>query len=256
MTPARQHPLHTPQADPRSTVTDQTTATEATELDKTRRYLRPVRATTISGDPDGVHLALYEWLPMFEEWATGPGICGESLMQGPLPEGTAVTCAACLEWRPKYERMLAPGYRPEDDDPDVLRRRAEAAERQVLQAKALVAKWRQVAAERDDAVVVVGVAADILLATLDGFNDLLAETPQPGTAPVPPEYVRLKGQLESDLSTMTACAAQEPKEGVEGGRIAQGGIAAGIRSSLAWAIHCFEGSGAREAFLKRLEGGQ
>jgi hypothetical protein len=38
-----------------------------------------------------------------------------------------VTCAACLEWKPKYERMLAPGYRPEDDDPDVLRRRLEEA---------------------------------------------------------------------------------------------------------------------------------
>lgn len=102
-------------------MTDQT----ATELDKTRRYLRPVAATIISDDPDGVHLAVYEWLPMFEEWATGPGLCGESMKQGPLPEGTQVTCARCLEWRPKYERMLAPGYRPEDDDPEALRARLE-----------------------------------------------------------------------------------------------------------------------------------
>lgn len=94
---------------------------ETTELDKTRRYLRPVRATIISDDPGGVHLAVYSWLEMFDAWATGPGICGESMMQGPLPEGTEVTCAACLKWQPRYDRMLAPGYRREDDDPDALR---------------------------------------------------------------------------------------------------------------------------------------
>lgn len=106
---------------------------ETTELDKSRRYLRPVRATIISDDPDGVHLAVYSWLPMFEAWATGPGLCGESMQQGPLPDGTKVTCSRCLEWRPKYERMLAPGYRPEDDDPEVLRRRAETAEAALAQ---------------------------------------------------------------------------------------------------------------------------
>ena len=96
-----------------------------TELDKDRRYLRPVRATIISDNPDGVHLAVYEWLPMFQEWATGPGICGESTMQGPLPEGTEVTCSSCLAYQPKYERMLAPGYDPADDDPEVLRARLD-----------------------------------------------------------------------------------------------------------------------------------
>ena len=151
-------------------------ATEATELDKKRRYLRPVQATIISDDPDGVHLAVYEWLPMFDAWATGPALCGESMQQGPLPDGTEVTCGRCLEWRPKYERMLAPGYRPEEDDPEVLRRRAETAERQVNQAQALIAAWRKVAIERDDAVILVGVAADVLKATLDGFNDLISET--------------------------------------------------------------------------------
>lgn len=79
----------------------------ATELDKDRRYLRPVHATIISEDPDGVHLALYEWLPMFDAWATGPGICGQSMKQGPLPEGTVVTCRSCLKWQPVYEQMLA-----------------------------------------------------------------------------------------------------------------------------------------------------
>lgn len=98
---------------------------QTTELDPRRRYLRPVRATAISDDPDSVHLAVYQWLPMFEEWATGPGLCGESMRQGPLPEGTEVTCARCEEWRPKYERMLAPGYRPEDDDPEALLARLE-----------------------------------------------------------------------------------------------------------------------------------
>lgn len=98
---------------------------ETTELDKTRRYLRPVAATTISDDPDGVHLAVYEWLPMFEAWGTGPGICGESMKQGPLPEGAEVTCASCLKWQARYERYLAPGYRPEDDDPEALRAKLE-----------------------------------------------------------------------------------------------------------------------------------
>jgi hypothetical protein len=97
-------------------------------LDRSRRYLRPVRATVISDDPDGVHLAVYSWLPMFEAWVTGPGICGESMMQGPLPEGTVVSCQGCLDYQPKYERYLAPGYNPADGDPDVLRARAEAAE--------------------------------------------------------------------------------------------------------------------------------
>jgi hypothetical protein len=72
--------------------------------------------------------------------------------------------------------MLAPGYRPEDDDPEALRHRVETAERQVKQAQALVAKWREAAAERDDAVILVGVAADVLAATLDSFNDLLGES--------------------------------------------------------------------------------
>lgn len=87
-------------------MTDQT-ATGATQLDKKRRYLRPVQATIISDDPDGVHLSVYEWLPMFEAWATGPALCGESMRQGPLPKGTEVTCGRCLDWQPEYEQVLA-----------------------------------------------------------------------------------------------------------------------------------------------------
>jgi hypothetical protein len=93
-------------------------------LDRTRRYLRPVA----DYDTDETHLSVYGWLPAFEAWATGMSLCGGSMRQGPLPEGTEVTCQGCLGYQPKYERYLAPGYDPADDDPDVLRARAEAAE--------------------------------------------------------------------------------------------------------------------------------
>lgn len=84
----------------------ETTESRTAELDTARRYLRPVQATIISDDPDGVHLAVYEYLPMFEAWATGPGLCGESMRQGPLPEGTQVTCRNCLLYQPTYEVAL------------------------------------------------------------------------------------------------------------------------------------------------------
>jgi hypothetical protein len=95
---------------------------------------------------------------------------------------------------------------------------------------------------------------DALIAWLEQA-DTSGEGEQPGIVrgTVPAEYVRLKGQLEAELRKMTACAAQPPRPGAEEGRAVQEGIAAGIRSSLAWAIQCFEGSAARGAFLKRLE---
>ena len=105
-----------------------TEATEATELDRSRRYLRPVASIQLPDEPNLVHLSLYEWLPKWEEWATGWALCGGSAEQGALLEGTEVTCPECEAYRPKYERMLAPGYRREDDDPEVLRARAKAAE--------------------------------------------------------------------------------------------------------------------------------
>jgi hypothetical protein len=266
-------------------MTDQT-ATEATDLDKTRRYLRPVAATIISDDPDGVHLAVYSWLPMFDEWATGPGLCGESMRQGALPEGTQATCPRCLEWQPKYERMLAPGYRPEDDDPEILRQRlAEAREEtrkvrerlrlttdekvadlagptndllcaEINRLKAEVAAARKFAGEMRDFCSPHGVSvgyADRLLEAMDRAK--AADPGPPGTVrgPVPAEYVRLKGQLEADLRKMAACAAQPPRPGAEEVRAMQGGITAGICSSLARAIQCFEGPAARGAFLKRVE---
>lgn len=79
---------------------------ETAELDRSCRYLRPVRATVISDDPGGVHLSVYQWLPMFEAWATGPGLCGESMQQGPLPDGTEVTCRSCLLYEPIYQAAL------------------------------------------------------------------------------------------------------------------------------------------------------
>lgn len=110
---------------------------ETTELDKTRRYLRPVAAY----DSTEVHLSVYSWLAMFEAWATGPGLCGQSMRQGPLPEGTEVTCAGCLAYRERYERMLAPGYRPEDDDPDILRKRLDGLREQAEASMALLGEF-------------------------------------------------------------------------------------------------------------------
>lgn len=91
---------------------------ESTELDQIRRYLRPVAEYDAESD---VHLSVYRWIPVLQAWLTGESLCGKSMEQGPLPEGTAVSCERCEEWRPKYERMLAPGYDPADDDPKALR---------------------------------------------------------------------------------------------------------------------------------------
>lgn len=99
--------------------------TETAE-DLTRRYLVPVARLNLPSEPDVIHLSVYQWLPAFEAWATGMAICGASAQQGALPEAT-VTCSGCLAYRARYERMLAPGYRPESDDPEVLRERLERA---------------------------------------------------------------------------------------------------------------------------------
>lgn len=104
--------------------------TEQTELDRTRRYLVPVKRFEVSAESDVVCLSMYEWLPRWEEWVTGLALCGASAVQGALPEGTVVTCPECEAYRPKYERYLAPGYMPEDDDPEVLRARIAELERE------------------------------------------------------------------------------------------------------------------------------
>lgn len=99
-----------------------------TALDKTRRYLVPVARLKLAGHPHDTHLSVYEWMPAFEAWVTGLALCGYSTEQGVLPEGTEVTCAGCMGYQPRYERMLTPGYRPEEDDREALRKRAETAE--------------------------------------------------------------------------------------------------------------------------------
>ncbi|MWA08712.1 helix-turn-helix domain-containing protein [Streptomyces sp. BA2] len=81
-------------------------------LDRSRRYLRPVARLQLPDEPDLVHVAVYEWLPMFEAWATGPAICGRSTTQGPLPDGTEATCSACLAYQPKYQMMMQPTQTP------------------------------------------------------------------------------------------------------------------------------------------------
>ena len=98
-----------------------------TAEDRERRYLVPVARLNLAGQPDLIHLSVYQWLPAFQSWATGMAICGYSTQQGALLKAT-VTCPECLAYQPRYERMLAPGYRPEDDDPDVLRKRLKDAE--------------------------------------------------------------------------------------------------------------------------------
>ena len=98
-----------------------------TDEDRKRRYLVPVARLNLPDQPDLIHWSVYQWMPAFQAWATGMAICGLSTQQGALPKAT-VTCPECEAYRPRYERMLAPGYRPEDDDPDVLRKRLQAAE--------------------------------------------------------------------------------------------------------------------------------
>jgi hypothetical protein len=99
---------------------------EETVEDRACRYLVPVARLNAPDQPDVIHLSVYRWLPEFQGWGTRAAICGASTQPGPLLKAT-VTCSGCLGYRARYERMLAPGYRPEDDDPDVLRERLVAA---------------------------------------------------------------------------------------------------------------------------------
>jgi hypothetical protein len=87
-----------------------------TTFDPELRYLVPVGRLLLPDEPDLVHLSLYEWLPHWEEWATGLALCGRSTEQGALLEGTEVTCEPCQAYRDRYQAVL-------DQD----RRRLEAA---------------------------------------------------------------------------------------------------------------------------------
>jgi hypothetical protein len=158
-------------------------ATEATELDKSRRYLVPVARLELPGEPDLVHLSLYEWLPQFEAWATGLGLCGTSTRQGALPSGTKVTCPGCLRWQPVYEQILA--QQALDAEASERKRRAEAAAGDTVENGAwftvwLEGKWRWVTSrmttpQREYAADCVA-AYSRCLATVDG--DLEREEPE------------------------------------------------------------------------------
>jgi hypothetical protein len=80
---------------------------ETAELDKTRRYLRPVARIQLPDEPDVVHLSLYEWVDRIGMWLTGMALCGRSTAQGALPEGTEATCPDCAMHQPTYEAALA-----------------------------------------------------------------------------------------------------------------------------------------------------
>ena len=79
---------------------------ETIELDKTRRYLVPVARLELPGEPDEVHLSIYEWFPRWDDWATSLALCGRSAEQGALPEGTKATCPSCLIYQPNYQKVL------------------------------------------------------------------------------------------------------------------------------------------------------
>lgn len=81
-----------------------------TATERRRRIVR-VACRTMEGKPDGVHLAVEEWIPRVEAWVTGPALCGQSAEQGALLGAPAVTCTgadgSCESYRDSYERALA-----------------------------------------------------------------------------------------------------------------------------------------------------
>jgi hypothetical protein len=77
------------------------------ELDRSRRYLKPVPRLPLPGEPDETHLALYGWEDRLDAWVTSsPALCGRSAEQGDLPMDTEVTCPGCLRARPQYQAVL------------------------------------------------------------------------------------------------------------------------------------------------------
>lgn len=78
------------------------------DLDRSRRYLKPVPRLSLADEPDETHLALYGWEERLDAWVTSsPAICGRSAEQGNLPMDAGVTCPSCLRRRPQYEAVLA-----------------------------------------------------------------------------------------------------------------------------------------------------
>lgn len=75
-----------------------------------QRRIVPVACRTRQGDPDGIHLALEQWIPRAEAWVTGPALCGQTAEQGALPADTPITCTdhdgSCESYRDSYQRAL------------------------------------------------------------------------------------------------------------------------------------------------------
>jgi hypothetical protein len=78
-----------------------------TARDTAHRYLVTVGPELLAGEPDDIHLAVLTWNDRLEAWIHGPAVCGRSVPQGELPEGTKATCADCLGRKAAYERILA-----------------------------------------------------------------------------------------------------------------------------------------------------
>jgi len=98
-----------------------------TAPNRVQRRIVPVACVTREGAPDGVHLSLLTWLPQWEEWATGPALCGQSAEQGALPDTTPVTCTgfdgSCESYRDTYQRII--DGRPTAHQEEVTALRAE-----------------------------------------------------------------------------------------------------------------------------------
>ncbi|MEW2301941.1 hypothetical protein AB0958_18540 [Streptomyces sp. NPDC006655] len=107
-----------------------------------QRRLVPVACRTRHGDPDGVHLAVEEWIPRAEQWVTGPALCGQTAEQGALPADTVVTCTdgdgSCESYRDSYQRALDGRPTAQQEETDRLRAELEAERA----AAALVTEYR------------------------------------------------------------------------------------------------------------------
>lgn len=102
--------------------------TGKTALDPGRRYLVPVARLRLPDEPDVVHLSVYQWIPGFQAWATSLALCGYSTEQGPLDEGTEVTCPDCQAYQPEYQAVLDEQAKPAEGAEERKRRRAAAGD--------------------------------------------------------------------------------------------------------------------------------
>jgi hypothetical protein len=154
-----------------------------TELDKSQVYLVPVASLALPDVPEAVHLAQYTWQERIEAWVTGLAICGWSTEQGPLAEGTEVTCDGCLKWQPVYEQVLAGHNKAWELEQEDRRKRdlaGDTVENGAWHTVWLEGKWRWITSrmmtkQREYAADCVA-AYSRYLATCDG--DLEREEPE------------------------------------------------------------------------------